>query len=105
MTWPSNQTGIRTKPVLYYCPTHKRWEPLTDAALEDKSLCDFCCFHKPCPMGHGDEYWEEGWDEFAAEVEEAGDGLREQYGEKYRRQRDKDTGSEGVVIIDYLDLT
>jgi len=91
--------------VLYYCPTHKSWEALTEQTLADESLCEFCCFHKPCPMGHSDEYWEEGWDEFAADY---GDEKKEGYREKWQsRTRDNQNvvKDEDVLIIDYLDLT
>ena len=107
--WPREKTGIRTKPVLYYCASHRRWEPLTDESLSN-DLCDFCCFHKPCPLGHDEPYWEEGWDEFAAEVEDGnGEGrdVRESYRDRYRRNekenKDEEMGSD--MIIDYLDLT
>jgi hypothetical protein len=77
-------------------------------------LCDFCCFHKPCPLGHDEPYWEEGWDEFAAEVEDGnsrgGDrDVRVSYRDRYRRNESKDEDEDEVggsdMIIDYLDLT
>lgn len=102
--WPRERYGIKTRPVMYYCIAHHRWEPLDEETLADSSLCDFCCFHKPYPLGHDDEYWEEGWDEFECEY---GDDGRVSHREIYsRRMKEKEVETDDdELIIDYVDLT